>query len=138
MGAFNTIILAGGYGTRLGDLGRRTAKPLLKLGDRCLLDYVVDKACEIDTHSPTCVLVNSQFLSQYQDWIAGHEQAAHSLSVSPTWLTSTSFALRLQISDRAMRRRVSSQPSLMWVNSRNIFLTKLCSLTFSSLKTESA
>jgi glucose-1-phosphate thymidylyltransferase len=76
VGNLCTIILAGGYGTRLGELGRRTAKPLLKVGDRCLLDYVVDKVCEIDNQSPSFILVNSQFLSQYQHWIAGNQHAA--------------------------------------------------------------
>src|SRR5438128_1088712 len=76
MDGFCTIILAGGYGTRLGELGKRTAKPLLRLGDACLLDYIVEKTCEIDASSPVYVLVNSQFLGQYQDWISQHEHRA--------------------------------------------------------------
>ncbi|MBM3315303.1 mannose-1-phosphate guanyltransferase, partial [candidate division WOR-3 bacterium] len=35
------VILCGGLGTRLGELGRDTPKPLLPVGDRPFLDWVI-------------------------------------------------------------------------------------------------
>jgi|ERR1022692_2324736 glucose-1-phosphate thymidylyltransferase len=76
MGTFCTIILAGGYGSRLGEIGFHTAKPLLPLGRRRIIDYVVDKVCEIDNNSAVFVLVNSRFLDQFQQWVQTQQHAA--------------------------------------------------------------
>jgi glucose-1-phosphate thymidylyltransferase len=120
MGDLCTIILAGGYGTRLGELGRRTAKPLLKMGDGCLLDYVVDKVCQIDNLSSSIILVNSQFLSQYQQWIVGNEHAARlnlvnnqrpDEEVSPDIITNIALTLE--------RKRITAD--LLIVGGDNLF-----------------
>ena len=42
------IILCAGYATRLGELGERCAKPLLDIGGRPIIEYIMDKVNEID------------------------------------------------------------------------------------------
>lgn len=125
MEEFCTIILAGGYGTRLGEVGKHTAKPLLKVGDRCILDYAVDKVCEIDSKSAIFVLVNSQFLNQYQRWIAGQQQAARLTLVNNQQVTEsacpdiiTNIVLTLE------RQRISTD--LLVIGGDNLFDFSLC------------
>ena len=42
------IILAAGYATRLHPLTLECAKPLLKLGDKPIIEFAVDKLNQID------------------------------------------------------------------------------------------
>jgi glucose-1-phosphate thymidylyltransferase len=70
MKTFSTIVLAGGYGTRLGELGKKMAKPLLKLGRKSLLDRVLEKVRETNPAAPIYVLASSRFLDQYAAWLA--------------------------------------------------------------------
>src|SRR5205814_3765600 len=37
------VVMAGGFGTRLGDLTRSTPKPMLPVGDRPLLQHIVEQ-----------------------------------------------------------------------------------------------
>ena len=36
------VILAGGYGSRLGDITKKTPKPLLKINNRFFIEYIID------------------------------------------------------------------------------------------------
>ncbi len=65
---FSTLILAGGYGTRLGDLGDRISKPLLQIGGKTIIDRIVENIPR-DRPSDIHVLINSKFLDQYQRWL---------------------------------------------------------------------
>ena len=42
------IILAAGYATRLRPLTERTAKPLLPIAGRPMIEYICDKIAELD------------------------------------------------------------------------------------------
>jgi glucose-1-phosphate thymidylyltransferase len=65
------ILLAAGFGTRLYPLTRDRAKPLLPVGGRPIIDYLVDRleACpQIDR----CLLVsNARFAGDFDRWAAG-------------------------------------------------------------------
>ncbi len=79
MDDFRRIVLAGGYGTRLGDIGKNTAKPLLRLGNKTILDYVTNRMDELNTPSSILVLINSLFRDQFEKWLA---QKQHSINIS--------------------------------------------------------
>jgi D-glycero-D-manno-heptose 1,7-bisphosphate phosphatase len=60
------VILAGGRGTRLGELTRSTPKPLLQVGGRPLLDYVV---WNLKRHGVRRLLLSVGYLAeQFQSW----------------------------------------------------------------------
>lgn len=40
--AVSAVVLAGGYGTRLGSLTKRTPKPMIKVGGKPVLDHILD------------------------------------------------------------------------------------------------
>ncbi|HYI13406.1 MAG TPA: sugar phosphate nucleotidyltransferase [Thermoanaerobaculia bacterium] len=82
MNQFCTLVLAGGYGSRLGEIGKHTAKPLLKIGRQCLVDYALDKIGDIDDRAAIYVLVNSRFFADYQEWVAGHLHATRLILVN--------------------------------------------------------
>ena len=60
------MVLCAGYGTRLGDLTREVPKPMLPLGDRPMLEYIL---CHLQRHGFDEVAVNLHFLPEI---IQGH------------------------------------------------------------------
>lgn len=73
---FRVVVLAAGYGTRLGDLGRHTPKLLLDLGGRPLADHLLDglggpgdRGAEM-LPEEVVVVTNSRFLRPIEEWAA--------------------------------------------------------------------
>ena len=64
------LILAAGYGTRLASVIKDTPKPLIPVGDRPLVDYVVDKLQDIKSLSEIVVVSNNKFTPHFQQWAA--------------------------------------------------------------------
>jgi len=62
------LILAAGYGTRLASVAKDTPKPLIPVGERPLLDYVVDKLQSIKSLTEIVVVSNNKFTSHFQQW----------------------------------------------------------------------
>ena len=62
------VILAAGYATRLYPLTENYPKPLLKVGNKTILDYLTD---DIDTAGVTdeyIVITNNKFASHFEEW----------------------------------------------------------------------
>jgi glucose-1-phosphate thymidylyltransferase len=62
------LILAAGYGTRLASVIKNTPKPLITVGDRPLIDYVVDKLLVIKILREIVVVSNNKFTPHFQKW----------------------------------------------------------------------
>jgi glucose-1-phosphate thymidylyltransferase len=62
------LILAAGYGTRLYPHVKRFPKPLLKIGKRPLINYLLDKIEELSGVSRLIVVTNNRFFKQFQAW----------------------------------------------------------------------
>ncbi len=62
------LILAAGYGTRLYPHTRYFPKPLLKIGKRPIINYLLDKIEELDNVSGVMVVSNDRFFKQFQAW----------------------------------------------------------------------
>lgn len=63
------IILAAGYATRLYPLTRDFPKPLLKVGEKTILDWLVDDVSPLIDEF--IVVSNHRFFSRFQEWAAG-------------------------------------------------------------------
>jgi glucose-1-phosphate thymidylyltransferase len=64
------LILAAGYGTRLASVIKDIPKPLIPVGNRPLIDYVVDKLADIKSLSEIVVVSNNKFTPHFQKWAA--------------------------------------------------------------------
>ncbi|WP_163539003.1 nucleotidyltransferase family protein [Gracilibacillus sp. YIM 98692] len=73
------IILAAGYATRLYPLTKNTAKPLLKVADRTILDHIVTKVEKVKAIDEIFIVTNDKFYQSFVDW---SEQYQGSKSVS--------------------------------------------------------
>lgn len=62
------ILLAAGYATRLYPLTENMPKALLKLGDKTILDMVVDKIDEVDDVENIYIVTNEKFHTHFGEW----------------------------------------------------------------------
>ena len=56
-----TIILSAGYATRLYPLTEHKAKPLLEVGNKKIIDSILDKILEIPEMDQIFVVTNNKF-----------------------------------------------------------------------------
>jgi glucose-1-phosphate thymidylyltransferase len=62
------IILAGGYATRMFPLTLDMSKPLLPVGDKLMIDWIIDKIDEIPDVEEIVVVTNEKFYDDYVKW----------------------------------------------------------------------
>lgn len=62
------IILAAGYGTRLYPLTKDTAKPLLDVGGKPILEHVLAKIQDVAEIDEVFVVSNDKFSPQFETW----------------------------------------------------------------------
>ncbi|AEH24937.1 sugar phosphate nucleotidyltransferase [Pyrococcus yayanosii] len=60
------VIMAGGYATRLWPITKSKPKPLLPVGERLIIDYILDKVKELDLD--VYVSTNRFFARQFEEW----------------------------------------------------------------------
>jgi glucose-1-phosphate thymidylyltransferase len=65
-----SIILAAGYATRLRPLTEHTAKPLLPIAGRPMIDHICDKIAELNEVDHVHVVTNRRFASAFGAWAA--------------------------------------------------------------------
>jgi glucose-1-phosphate thymidylyltransferase len=63
-----SIILAAGYATRLRPLTEHTAKPLLPIAGRPMIDHIVDKIAELSEVDHVHVVTNRRFAPAFSAW----------------------------------------------------------------------
>lgn len=66
------IILAAGYATRLRPLTLTLAKPLLPVGGRPMIDYILDKIVDVPDVDEVYVVTNHKFADGFLDWATQH------------------------------------------------------------------
>ena len=65
------IILAAGFGTRLYPLTQNTAKALLRLGEKTILDHLVEKLERLSVIDEVLIVTNGQFWDDFNKWQKG-------------------------------------------------------------------
>lgn len=66
------IILAAGYAARLYPLTENQPKPLLNIGDKPIVDYILDKVQAIKEINEIFVVTNHKFYPMFKTWLAGY------------------------------------------------------------------
>lgn len=62
------IILVAGYATRLYPLTKNTPKPLLNVGGKAIIDYIVDEINTLDAVDSIFVISNHKFAKNFEEW----------------------------------------------------------------------
>lgn len=62
------IILVAGYATRLYPLTKNTPKPLLKVGGKAIIDYIIDEINSLDEVDSVFVISNHKFAKNFEEW----------------------------------------------------------------------
>jgi glucose-1-phosphate thymidylyltransferase len=77
------IILAGGFAKRLQPLSSHTPKPLLKVGGRSIIDYVIDRVTDVEDIGRILISINLRFKEQFEEWLESRDLSKASLVVEP-------------------------------------------------------
>ncbi|MBN1869460.1 MAG: nucleotidyltransferase family protein [Candidatus Omnitrophica bacterium] len=75
------LILAAGYGTRLYALGKDTPKALLRINDRPLVDYILDRVKDISGLDELILVTNEKFYSVFQKWADDQRAFPHAIRI---------------------------------------------------------
>ena len=75
------LILAAGYATRLYPLTENFPKPLLKVGDKTILDWLVDDIGSAGLVDEFVVISNHKFAGHFREWAAGRPASAARFTV---------------------------------------------------------
>jgi glucose-1-phosphate thymidylyltransferase len=67
------LVLAAGYATRLRPLTDKTAKPLLELAGRPMIDYLCDRIDETDAVNELHVVSNARFAADFERWASARQ-----------------------------------------------------------------
>ena len=67
------LILAAGYATRLYPLTENFPKPLLKVGDKTILDWLIEDLDKTGLIDEYIVVTNHKFAPIFEDWAASHD-----------------------------------------------------------------
>lgn len=62
------IILAAGYATRLYPLTKTIPKPLLQIGDKTIIDYLIEQIETIESVDEIIVVTNDKFYANFEKW----------------------------------------------------------------------
>ncbi|MDD3375420.1 MAG: nucleotidyltransferase family protein [Candidatus Omnitrophica bacterium] len=76
-----TLILAAGYGTRLYPLTKDQPKPLLPIGDKPLIDHLIEKVKNASDLSEVYVVTNDKFFEHFKDWASGKKDFSFPITI---------------------------------------------------------
>lgn len=62
------LIMAAGYGTRLYPITKDTPKPLLSVGDRPMLEHILEKVKDLPNVEEIVVVTNDKFYDRFLEW----------------------------------------------------------------------
>lgn len=63
------LVLAAGYATRMYPLTLNKPKPLLLVGERLVIEHIVDRIGEIIEVDEILIVTNQKFFSHFQEWL---------------------------------------------------------------------
>ena len=75
------LILAAGYATRLYPLTENFPKPLLKVGEKSILDWLVDDLVDTTDIDEFVVISNHKFAQHFEDWKSNKQKKAEKLKL---------------------------------------------------------
>jgi glucose-1-phosphate thymidylyltransferase len=71
------LLLAAGYATRLRPLTESIAKPLIPIGGRPMVDWILDKVREVPEIDGVHLVTNAVYADAFAEWAAGRDVEVH-------------------------------------------------------------
>ncbi|MBN2413020.1 nucleotidyltransferase family protein [candidate division KSB1 bacterium] len=69
------IVLAAGYATRLYPLTEHRPKPLLKIGDKTILEYLLEQFNELQVINKVYIITNDRFYKIFTEWLSANKNS---------------------------------------------------------------
>jgi len=69
----NALILAAGYATRLYPLTLNKAKPLLEVGGKPMIEWLLDNLRSVPELRTTYIVTNAKFANDFQNWAKAYQ-----------------------------------------------------------------
>jgi len=67
------IILAAGYATRLHPLTENQPKPLLAVGEKPIVEHIIDKVNQIKEVNEIIIVTNNKFTPHFESWFGSYQ-----------------------------------------------------------------
>ena len=77
----NALILAAGYATRLYPLTLNKAKPLLEVGGKPIIEWLLDNLATVPDLGKICIVTNDKFASDFQLWANQYQDRHRGLKI---------------------------------------------------------
>ena len=77
----NALILAAGYATRLYPLTLNKAKPLLEVGGKPIIEWLLDNLADVPGLGTVYIVTNAKFASDFQNWANGYQEQHREITI---------------------------------------------------------
>ena len=77
----NALILAAGYATRLYPLTLNKAKPLLEVGGKPIIEWLLDNLADIPGLGTVYIVTNAKFAGEFQNWANGYQEQHREITI---------------------------------------------------------
>src|ERR1041385_5748581 len=124
----NVLILAAGYATRLYPLTLKKAKPLLEVGGKPMIEWVLDNLAGVADIETVYVVTNAKFAADFQTWADRYQDRHRGVKIKIVNDASTSDDDKLgAIGDIqfVLNREPLSESGLLIVAGDNLFSDSL-------------
>ncbi len=71
------LVLAAGYATRLSPLTDDFPKPLLPVGGRTMLEWILDRIDDVDELDGVHVVTNARYAQHFREWVTARDVEIH-------------------------------------------------------------
>ena len=135
----NALILAAGYATRLYPLTLNRAKPLLVVGGKPIIEWVVDNLAGVPDLETIYIVTNDKFAADFAEWSSRYQAARPEFRFKIVNDGSTSDEDKLgAIGDinLVVTRENLSQSGLLVIAGDNLFTESLANFVERARKTD--
>ena len=77
----NALILAAGYATRLYPLTLNKGKPLLEVGGKPIIEWLLDNLADIPGLGTVYIVTNAKFAGEFQNWANGYQEQHREITI---------------------------------------------------------
>ena len=77
----NALILAAGYATRLYPLTLNKAKPLLEVGGKPIIEWLLDNLADVPGLGTVYIVTNAKFAGDFQNWADGYQEQHREITI---------------------------------------------------------